>query len=253
MKKMLMMAAVAIFTMTSCSDDSNSNSTDDNGNTDNTLLKKEIVNFESGDGWTATYSYYGNKLNTIDYGDGEYDKATYNGNNITKYEIFGAGYLLRDVIFEYDSNNRLIKTSERSYNNWGTEPTIETIRMRQFTYETDNIINFQEYMGVTPVAGWTGSFTFQNGNLVRIVRGDSEQLTVFDSKNSPYKNILGMDKLAMVDLADGPKNNLISYSYGYTSSVPNTNTTTYTYNENNYPVTGTTVGYHAKTTQYFYE
>lgn len=253
---MLMMAAVAIVTMTSCSDDSNSNTDDNNDNTDNTLLKKEVVDYtSSGTDYTATYSYFGNKLVQVSYGDGTYNKATYTDNNLTKYEMCSGNDVMRDVIFEYDGNNKLIKTSERTFNNSGTEPVVMGIRMREFTYQDDNTIAFNEYNGTSVnnlTAGVTGSYKFNNGNLVRLVRGDTDENMVFDTKNSPYKNILGMDKLAMVDQFFGPKNNLTSYSY----VTPMTNhvwNTTYTYNANNYPVTGTTTGFYANTTQYFYE
>lgn len=252
---MLMMAAIAIVTMTSCSDDSNSSTDDNNNPADNTLIKREVVTYTNGGGYTAEYSYIGKQLNRVDYGDGDYDKATYELNTLKKYEVFHGGHLYMDFTFDYGANGRVAKITERVIQEQGSgaEPELFSVRMRELTYQSDNQISYQEYLGDQDhlQIGVTGSYTFENGNMVRLVRGDSNQVMVFDAKNSPYKNIIGMDKLTLIDYYRGPINNILSYSYAITA--PQTSTTTYSYNGNGYPVSAVTQGYQANTTQYFYE
>jgi len=55
---------------------------------DSTLLKRIIYNKDTADEYSETFNYNGNKLISVDYGDGSKNVYTYENDNLIKDEYF---------------------------------------------------------------------------------------------------------------------------------------------------------------------
>ena len=97
MKKIFTLAAIALFTLASCSDNDATPTTPEENVV---LLKKTIENDVDGD-FTTTYAYDGTKLTGINYSDGTYDAITYTGDLITQWvEYYEDGSTHTKFIYE---------------------------------------------------------------------------------------------------------------------------------------------------------
>jgi len=252
MKKILFTLAIALATLTSCESDLVSAPPSDSIN-DGVLLKKTIET--SGDGSTLTldYTYEGNKLISIVGSDGYSENFTYIGGLITRVDEFETGVLDSYVIYEYDSSDRLIK-STITFSSGNEQVSI-------FTHNTDGT--------VTEVIDAISEFThtFTGGNRIgyeSLTEGGGYNYSfTYDDKNGPLKNILGYLEYSIDSgFSDSFTNNTLSstettgtISLEYTDNFTNT----YTYNSANYPVTLTnvfnpgTASEETTSTEYFYE
>ena len=225
MKKIILCLGLAALSLTSCSSSDDSSNDDPNG-----VLVKKIVYTSITDDYTETvqYTYNGNKILRGTYNDGSVDVFTYQGDLITKIETVEDGDVTYTETFSYDSNGRLTRyiSAETGYSEQET-----------FVYNSDGT--------VTSTLG-NGSFTsvrtfhFQNDELTKIVEagaGGRVYDYTYDSKNSPFRNVTGYNKIAHVSHGDheffGAKQN-ISTIHEATGNI-NYTTNTMTYNSNNYP------------------
>lgn len=244
MKKLICLLSATLLMLTSCSSD---NATDDQSNNDgnSVLLKKSIVTYD-GESVTYNYNYNGNKLVSVvnDGGDSNCH-ITYTGDLITKME-YGDGDEQTNF-YEYDSSYRLV-----------TFKMIEALddlgHKETYVYNSDGTISVTEYIGdattQTELNG-TGTVTFLNGEVSQIESTSSSGVSyTYDDKNNPFKNVLGIDKIAFAGarLTDGILHNVVS------ETGENETSYTYTYNSGNYPLTSTET-YEGEVTveQFFYE
>ncbi|MBS7787998.1 hypothetical protein KIH23_11885 [Flavobacterium sp. CYK-55] len=244
MKKILCLLSVSVLFLSSCSSDSSSSS--DNPPSQNLLLQRTVED-NLGLGSTTTYYYYnGNKLTGINRNGEEYDIYTYTGNLITKIQHYSGPYTatptedaeLRSTdIFEYNTNNQLIKFKT-------TKPNSSIERETTYTYN-NNIVTFQQYEyypGNTPELLKSGTITLQNGEIVRLqVVKEFDSYTdnyTYDTKNSLFKNVLGYDKLMFTHIIgkQGSKTLVDSILGGISHNFVNNAEYEYTYNSDNYPV-----------------
>ena len=231
MKKIFSMAAIALFMMTaSCSsDDSNETVNPENG-----LLKKMVITYEDGSIETDEFTYEGNKLTQITFGDGTYTKFLYNNDLLTESQMYGTDNLIEfKNVYEYNDDNKLITdteihSGEGSYNKKTT-----------FTYNSDSTITAMVYMGEgEEELHSTCIITLTNNNITQVhtemAQGAVEWTMSFayDDKNNPLKNIPAFDIITLTDFyIGGGVNNLLSQSYE--SEV--VYTCQYQYNSNGYP------------------
>jgi hypothetical protein len=262
MKKLILVFSAVALIFSSCSSDADSlpvivplvdSVVDVNG----VLLKKDIYTYNSVAKET-NYTYTGNKLNRITDYDGEYSLYTYTGNLITKIEYFDvANTLLTTENLTYDSNNKLVTYIEID----GLSGYKEN-----YVYNTDGTVSFSSFHGsnvsqTTP--GDTGVMVVANGEVVRRTENHSgggvDQVTyTYDGKNSPFKNVIGLDKIVFrVSYIDfGNYHNPLTFLFTSTGNPTDSQNSTYTYNSNDFPITRTETGSSPSdvgTTQYFYQ
>lgn len=251
MRKVFALAATALFICTSCSSDDNTNVTTPQ---DNTLLKKTVTTDQEGNTQASFYTYDGNKIVSILDENGKSRQYAYTGNLITKIKVVGSNYE-DERTFEYNSNNQ--KTSliiRYKYNSNGSiyEQWIKYI----YTYNQNGTVTAQIY-----VAEQENEWTFSDTSNISYTENSIKQkttattiTTIYDTKNSPMKNVLGFKEYM---LPEGFLNNAVSESVEGSSNE--TYTYNHTYNNNNYPISSSILYEYegqspiTNTTQYFYE
>lgn len=248
MKKLLLFVSVLALIFTSCSSDDDSSSTP--------ILVAQITETEVYNGQTETYTmtfnYDGNKLLGIDYGTLS-STVTYTGNLITKLELFYGTILIQEGLYTYDSSERLINFKRFEY-----DSTDDYGVNVDYIYNPNGTVSFTKESGQLPDLNpsSTGVINFNSdGTVSTIVASTGYNYSyTYDSKNTPFKNVLGMDKLIFED--DEVNNNGIHNflteieQYGSSSYTRNY---TYSYNSNDFPVESTmNDGYSVVTKQYIY-
>lgn len=234
MKKLIYAFSALALLFASCSSDSDS-STDDSSDTSG-LLAKIVETYGDGSVETITFTYNGNKIvkHTSDFG--EETVYTYTGDLITEEKYYVDGNLDETILYEYDANQRVFKTT-RNYE-FGSEIDV-------LTYNANNTVSFVTTSGTETIAVGT---IYLNGNQpykkeITEYPGTGEEYswveeTTFDSKNNPFKNVTGYSKLEIGTPSYtrgyyGVLNNALGYSMDNVVKE----TVTYTYNGDNYPVT----------------
>ena len=226
-------------------------------NPDLVLLKKVIETFNDGTTSTEIYSYDGNKLISIDYGDGEMDTFTYENELLVRYDE-----ILEDPdgqldttysLFEYDTQNRVI--TQTYYNE-----VDEASQKWDYDYNTDGTITETAYYyeSGNEILNYVGTVVIQNGNYVSFTDGDYLDTYTYDDKNGSLKNIHAFETFLVTGEFYISKNNELS---GATSldgvPIPEDNyTISYTYNDDNYPITASfdfTGVIDDSTLEFFYE
>lgn len=245
MKKIILCLSLVAISVTSCSTDSGSS------DQSNDVLVKKIVYHDVTDDYTETveYTYNGNKLIKGVYDDGSVENYTYNGNLITKIEFIEDGEVTYTETFSYDSNNRLT-----AYH--ALEDGLDD--QETFVYNADGTVT--STIG-TGIAASERTLHFENDELVSIVEtGGHTYNYTYDTKNSPFRNVTGYDKIANVVQGDheffGSKQNIAAIQ-DVTNDIDYM-TNTMTYNANNYPTSASSVaifefdGTYTATMQYTY-
>jgi hypothetical protein len=245
-KKLCFFSALALVLISSCSSDDSSSESND----DLVLLKKTITTGSDEDeNGTTNYTYDGNRLVlSWDTTNDLNMHVTYKADFITKIEWKDAnGKVEQEQTYLYNSDGK-IETFIR------VEPDNDYGYKEVYTYNSDGTVSVKLYSGNSTsqtVTSGTGTIKFLDGEISQMTfsNGEDHKYT-YDSKNNPFKNVLGMDKIAFTDgEADGILHNMLTDLVGkefWSNS-------TFTYNENGYPIkevnTGTdTFG----TTEYFY-
>ena len=249
MKKLVLVFSALVMVLSSCS------SSDEETNTPPTsssvLVKKAIVEDEDG-GYTTLYTYNGNKIVKTTNSDDTSEVFTYSGDLITKIEYYTDTTLDQKDIFTYNTDNKLITYTRLDYGiEWGTKET--------YVYNSDGTLSVTEYIGdltSQTQLNSTSKIYFTNGEISKIegFEGGVKTRTInytYDTKNNPYKNITGFDKLGII-FEEGISHNLLTESDTDTAGDPVTYE--YTYNSNNYPsMAKEIIGDGTYTTQYFYQ
>lgn len=255
MKKLLYLFSAIALTLTSCSSD------DDSNNSSGTLLTKIIETYDDGTVETTDFEYNGNKIVSVSSDLDLRDETiyTYIGDLITKEEYFfddGIDSFEEVIDYEYDSNNRLIK-SIRTDEYWDVETD-------NFTYNSNGTVSFTTTANSTTIASGIIYFNGNQPYKKEITENPGTAFEVswveestFDLKVSPFANVTGFYKIII---------GTPSYTRGYPGIAGNSldfsidnsleESSTYTYNGNNMPATETYIDFNNSdnnsTSKYFY-
>lgn len=249
-------ALLLILILTSCSSDSSSPSPSISG----ALLKNEIVTDPSdGSSYTMTYTYSGTNLTQIAYDDDDsYDKFYYTGDLITKIEFYDdTDFLEGKVIYTYNSDNKLASYVSVDYVNDNGDREV-------YTYNSDGTVSGVSYYGDSVsqnTPSTTRTISFSNGEVSSEVTTSgsgsiSTYTYTYDTKNNPYKNITGYNKIAAYADSDntGVAHNVVT-RVRTSGAFTNTSNYSYTYNSSDYPLTlsSSTSGIVNESIQYIYQ
>lgn len=220
MKKILYLFTTILLILSSCSNDDNSST-----NENRFLLKKTIKTDNEGLITTTIYTYNENKIvsQVSNLKEGIY--YTYTGDLITKmeYRLYD-GTIEQQDVFTYDNNKKLIEFLS-------TQPGNEIWDHKEkYVYNIDGSVSVYEE-GVK-----TSIINFSDGEVTEIISTNSSDFKyAYDTKNNPFKDVLGFDKIAFVyGEADGILHNKISEVSTY-GNVVKTRSSKITYNAAGYP------------------
>lgn len=256
----------------SSSDDGNNNEGNNNngGNNDseNALLVSEIIysDDESDYIYTDRYFYDGNKLTSIveEYsyqgGNSGIDylyNFIYTNNKISRVdEYYGdtSTGLEGRYNFEYDNQGRV---SSYDYCSLTSSGTCQYFNTYDFTYSSNGTVTASIVNDVGTEWEEAGTYTLQldnNGNIIGYNSsyqsednsGNPIPVTVnasfqYDNQNSPFKNIVGMDALILLQfgasiLQFNAYNNVTSYNVDYSDQDQDVQYNyAYDYNDDGYP------------------
>ena len=200
MKKLLLLFAILIL---GCSgDDSSSTNNSDNNNPGDGPLVLSILSTDSEDSnyvYTDTYTYDGNKLESVTQSDSQSSTVyayyfVYTNDKVVRidgYTSYNSGdpTQTEEINYSYDSQGRL--TSMVETNSWETETAT-------FNYNSNGTVTyiqtFQE--NNSSIVDETNSLNLRfdnNDNLINVSNGEYSQVFEYDNFNSPFKNIVGLN------------------------------------------------------------
>jgi hypothetical protein len=199
---------------------------------------------------TATFSYIGNKM--VEYvGLTSKVAYTYTGNLVTKITTTNSAPFLfmstEDYSYNTDSTlNSLVTYTEEN----SSGQLVKSKSIVRYTYNANGTVSQRNYsIDINTGAETPGSFsilnTFTNGNISKknnvhyTDSNTSEQTLEYDTKNSPYENVLGYNRLFK---ERSNTNNLLKQTIVYTTYfngqaiiTSDVFTRAYVYNNDNFP------------------
>ncbi|SHH06779.1 YD repeat-containing protein [Chryseobacterium oranimense] len=260
MKKIYLL--LPIFFLASCSSSDNETDTPNNngnGNDSSPVLVTKMVS----DGDISTFTYSGTKISqSKNLTDGSITNYTYTGDLITQTVTSSSGSTFTTT-YTYDGSNRLSK--KKSVH---TAPGLSATYEVNYTYTGSNNVK----MVVTSSSTGSSNVTTYTRNATLNADGSlgswTETVTaptytgngtlkpiVYDTKNTPFKNVTGYLKIIDQEEENGSTHNILDYNSvlqysGTTGGEWSIFKSTYEYNASNYPIkdtrkyydkTGTTV------------
>lgn len=250
MKKYIYLFSASLLLLISCS-----NEDDKTDPLATILVRKSVFTDFNGREDTSTFVYNGNKIVSVSSNNGDKSIYTYTGDLITKI---------------VDTNNdTLVSTSEYTYLSGKLSSFVfkrvglDFYRKTVYTHNADgsvffqstifNMITGEEDLGLGILMG---KYIFSEGNLIKKVSGSSIEKFEYDTKNNPFKNIMGLSLLLDRDEKIS-KNNVLrvdaEYDSSYGGAVSKFYVYSYTYAENNFPVKDVwSSAYYTSTREYFY-
>ncbi|GEM_PF-2113658 len=223
MKKKPILFSMLLLSIISCSDDKKKSKEDYNH-----FLISEITRISDEKEYKENYSYKENKILDCDGSK----KYYYQADKITKIELI-------------NSNNEIIKTIEYKYLNNRVDyyTTVEygMVFKTKYTYEENGDVlydTFQLYeSGEEEELDNYGTYTFKNGNLIKLEEflDGTETVTEYeyDNQKNPWKNVLGLNLL----LDQKPSvNNVVKEKFNEIDGYSGNTTYSYKYNSDGYPV-----------------
>ena len=267
----LILFAVFVFSCSSdsSSDDGNNNNNGGNNNTANALLVSEIIETDaevSDYVYTDRYFYDGNKLTSI------VEEYSYQGGNSGINYLYNFIYTNNKIsrvdeyygdtstgiegryTFEYDNQGRV---SFYDYCYFDSSGNCEEYDTNNFTYSSNGTVTNSYVYNVGSDYEDAGTLTLQldnNGNIIsgndsyQDVDNSGNPITVtvnasfqYDNQNSPFKNIVGMDAIMLVEFGSdilqfNAYNNCTSYSIEYSDEDEvYAYNYAYDFNEDGYP------------------
>ncbi|WP_291100957.1 MULTISPECIES: hypothetical protein [unclassified Flavobacterium] len=233
------MLMLATLLLNSCS----SNNETETQSSNTILVKKIIKTYSANDISILTYKYDGNKIISESNDSGFVATYTYTGNVITKIEERVNNNFQNSR--EYTYVNGKIAIAVEKTNCCGTDTY-------SYTYNSNGTVSYNRTR--TGSQSTTGLLTFVNGNMVKNEEfyggqypSTSTYIFGYDTKNNPFKNVLGFNLLLDTNEDTFSMNNLIQDGSGGSGTI---DTRTFKYGGNNYP---TEVKYSTgETYQYFY-
>ena len=255
MKKLILLFSAVSFIFASCTSDADPlpvvEPFDPTVNTSSVLLKK-IIDNDGVDIVTTNYNYNGSKLTSITDDTGYRENYTYTGNLITSTQEIDNGVVLTNNTFEYNVNGKLT-----FFKRFDGDTGDEFVR-EGYNYNSDGTVTIDHYdIGVfdnngAPYIYKKEKLFFTNNELskvestnyslisgVQTASGTSTRNFTYDTKNNPFKNVVGFQNLFYGESAllhNGRFSNLLTEN-----RVGNTGSDVYnfTYNSVNFPATST--------------
>jgi len=223
MKKNLYLFGLILLSLSSCSKDENTSS-----ESSSPILVKKIINtINPNDVVILTYKYDGNKIISESDDQGFVSTYTYTENVITKIEERVDNKFQSSK--EYTYVNGKVATQVWKQNYGGTDSYT-------YTYNSNGTVSYKRTR--TGSENTTGMLTFKNGNIVKneVFYGGKYPSTVtyiydYDSKNNPFKNVLGFNLLLETDEDMFSLNNMIQDGGGFPTFY-----FTFKYDANGYPI-----------------
>jgi hypothetical protein len=251
MKKIIYLFATTALFFVSCKKDDAAVETP----TTTYILPKKLTNTDvSGGSETITFTYDGNKL--LQLTSGVFKMVwTYTGNLVTKNETYSNGVRVDESnVFTYENDK--LKTVLNTYESTSNGQITINKRKTNFTYNSDGTITEQYYSvdnvtGTETLLNSPTTITFANGNIAKSTNtqiytaSDSYKSIYdyeFDTKNAPFKNVLGFNKLIDQDFFSNVNNTIkeTNTSINTSNGIPTTYTSftvnEYKYNADNYPI-----------------
>ncbi len=245
MKKTIhIVSCLCLLVLSSCSS-SDSSSTPA---TESDILVTKIIEHYANDDSTVTtdYTYNGKKLvSTLD-SDGYRETFTYTGDLITSVKWYDdADTLLTLETFTYNSSNQMTLYVLNDY-------STDHGRKEVFVHNSNNTVSYTVYNGDNTTQTnllASGTFYVTNGEVTKIETttsapssSSSTRIYTYDTKNNPFKNITGYDKMNYInEEAIGVTRNILTDHFTSESGSDDMYTTTITYNGLNFPVTASEV------------
>ena len=183
------------------------------------LVKKKIITYSANDVVTINYKYDGNKIISRSTDGGFIATYTYTGDVITMIEERVDDKFQRSYEYIY-LNGKVAKEIEKD--NWETDSRI-------YTYNANGTVSYVRNR--TGGQSTTGLLTFENGNLVKNEEGNSTYIFGYDTKNNPFKNVLGFNLLFDTNTDMFSRNNMTQDG----SSGYSTDYYTFNYDANGFP------------------
>ena len=191
------------------------------------LVKKKIITYSANDVVTINYKYDGNKIISRSTDGGFIATYTYTGNVITKIEERVNDKFQRSYDYIY-LNGKVAKEIQKD--------NLET-DSRTYTYNANGTVSYVRTR--TGGESTTGLLTFENGNLVKNEEfyggqypSTSTYIFGYDTKNNPFKNLLGFNLLFDTNEDMYSKNNMTQDGSGGSGTI---DTRTFKYDEKGYP------------------
>ncbi|PWB26846.1 hypothetical protein [Flavobacterium sp. HTF] len=263
MKKIIALFGAVALLLTSCSsDDTPQDSSEDSSVI---LVKKIVQSYKGSSTFTSEFTYDGRKIvKQIKKENDQYAQTItyyYTGDLITKYVITKGSEFDSSVELTYDGNKlKTIFVKKR----------IESIDMyfytkSIYTYNADGTVSIvQKDVDIDTQEERNtvyGELTYTNGNVTKeiyditFLERSTNALFEYDSKNSPYKNILGVKYLLNIGGFGYSQNNITKLTVLDEDEPDGARiySGTYTYDQNDFPTESVrTMGDMIDTTQFFY-
>ncbi|MBF4466788.1 hypothetical protein [Flavobacterium sp. LC2016-12] len=191
-------------------------------------------------------TYDGNKVVSIDDGTSK-RKFIYDGNFIVKQLKFnvdsqGKETKVRETTYTYSNGRLTSKISRVSFSE--SEPNGADFVKCDYTHNPDGTISCISYMPNSTEIDYTGILIYKENNLIKrdidVVSipdyGHEVDIYEYDTRNNPFKNILGFN-LILQEINGYGSNNVIKL----TRTIKNTpfyivHKANYLYNDSNYPI-----------------
>jgi len=238
MKKLLSLFAVSAVLLTSCSS-SDSSSTP---LTESDVLVTKTVEHYANDNSTVTtnFTYNGKKIVSAVYSDGITETYTYTGELISSIKQYDdTNTLIVEETFTYNGSGQLVNYLLKDYDT-------DHGRKEVFVHNSNNTISYSVYTGDNDTQTnltETGTIHLTDGEVTQIDNTvispniTGTRVYTYDTKNNPYKNITGVDKINFVnEEAIGVSHNILTDHYTSTFPTDELYTTTYTYNSLIFPL-----------------
>jgi hypothetical protein len=207
----------------------------------NTTVRVKKITDTDADGTVSTteYFYTGNKISYLVDSDGIRVNYFYEGDLIVREESYQGTELVEKVFYTYDGSSNLVT--------YISLDLVDDIGSRiTYVHNSNGTISFQEYSGDTTTQedlenNGTISNTRYIENGINPITSEPQVFTntfTYDTKNNPFKNVVGYSKIYFADSFEALNfnNNLLSHSEQIDSDAPYVfETLTYTYNAGNYP------------------
>ena len=231
MKKLVLLFATAVLALTSC--------TNNKTNSTSTIISGLIKTATDGTNVT-TYIYNSSKI-VKEVGANYTHTYTYTGDLITGMMRVQENYV-SSIEYTYDKGKLI---SELIKSNGGIGTTFYNISGGDYTYNADGTVTARYYYYSNGSAMLYESEKL--GNLVKVESFNAQEVIdhvttyEYDTKNNPFKGILGYDKLIVYELISA--SNIIKSTETNSSGSDSSTTITtnaYTYNIDGYPLTQTT-------------
>jgi hypothetical protein len=233
-KNLFYFLAASLVVFTSCSKDDESSSSE---KVPFPKTEKYINASHPEDNNTVTYAYDGNKIVSITYGGDIKTVFTYTGDFITKAvytETDGGKTHSTTTTFTYE-NNKL-----KSYLEVSSQKS--SSRKKTYTYNANGTISTKTVLidPTTQEEMYSDSSLFtmdSRGNIIKAEFNGYVNFLEYDTKNSPFKNVLGYSLLLDSDIFDKEVNSLNNISKvieGTGEVIDGTTIFVNTYNSDNY-------------------